>query len=65
MEKTYEQAVRELEKIVERLEGSDVSLEESIELFEEGIKLADICNQKLNTAERKFTKLADVANTQE
>lgn len=57
MELTYEQAIKELENIVSKLENSEVSLEESISLFEKGTELVKICNCKLNTAEQKFTQL--------
>ncbi len=57
MDLTYEQAIKELENIVSKLENSEVSLEESISLFEKGTELVKICNGKLNTAEQKFTQL--------
>ena len=57
MDLTYEQAIKELENIVSKLENSEVSLEESISLFEKGTGLVKICNGKLNTAEQKFTQL--------
>lgn len=57
MELTYEQAYKRLEEIVEKLENGSVPLEESIKLFEEGTKLANFCNSKLNAAEQKFTQL--------
>lgn len=57
MELTYEQAIKELENIVSKLENSEVSLEESISLFEKGTELVKICNGKLNTAEQKLTQL--------
>lgn len=56
-ELTYEQALKKLEKIVNNLESGSISLDESIKLFEEGTKLADFCNTKLNAAEQKFTEL--------
>lgn len=56
-ELTYEQAYKRLEKIVEKLENGSVPLEESMKLFEEGTKLANFCNTKLNAAEQKFTQL--------
>ena len=56
-ELTYEQAYKRLEEIVEKLENGSVPLEESIKLFEEGTKLANFCNLKLNAAEQKFTQL--------
>ena len=54
---TYEQALKKLEEIVNKLESGSTSLDESIKLFEEGTKLADFCNTKLNAAEQKFTEL--------
>ena len=56
-ELTYEQAYKRLEEIVEKLENGSVPLEESVKLFEEGTKLANFCNSKLNAAEQKFTQL--------
>lgn len=56
-ELTYEQAYNRLEEIVEKLENGSVPLEESMKLFEEGTKLANFCNSKLNAAEQKFTQL--------
>ena len=56
-ELTYEQAYKRLEEIVEKLENGSVPLEESMKLFEEGTKLANFCNSKLNDAEQKFTQL--------
>jgi len=48
-----EGALKALEKAVESLERPDLPLEESIELFEEGTKLSDICFAKLKEAEKK------------
>ncbi len=59
---TYEQAVKRLEEIVLRLENKDTPLEESINLFEEGTKLAAFCNEKLSTAKQKITELSDNSN---
>ena len=56
-ELTYEQAYKRLEEIVEKMENGSVPLEESMKLFEEGTKLANFCNSKLNAAEQKFTQL--------
>ena len=49
----FEDALSKLEKIVAKLEGGDVPLEESLKLFEEGIRLSRICNQKLDEAEKR------------
>jgi exodeoxyribonuclease VII small subunit len=49
----FEDALSKLEKIVAKLEEGDVPLEDSLKLFEEGIRLARLCNQKLDEAEKK------------
>ena len=55
--KTFEDAISQLESIVARLENGDLSLEESLKLFEEGIKLSRFCNQKLNEVQKKVKVL--------
>jgi exodeoxyribonuclease VII small subunit len=52
-EKKFEAAMARLEEIVSELEKGDVPLEQSLKLFEEGIKLSRICNKRLEEAERK------------
>ncbi|MGQ9509207.1 MAG: exodeoxyribonuclease VII small subunit [Thermodesulfobacteriota bacterium] len=49
----FEDALKKLEKIVLRLEEGEIPLEESLKLFEEGIRLSRFCNQKLEEAEKK------------
>ena len=49
----FEDALNKLEKIVSKLEEGDIPLEESLKLFEEGIRLSRVCNQKLDEAEKK------------
>lgn len=53
----FEKSIKELEKIVETLEKGDKSLDESIALFEEGIKLSKECNDMLDKAEKKVSVL--------
>ncbi len=48
-----EGALKALEKAVERLEKPDLPLEESIDLFEEGMKLSEVCFSRLKEAEKK------------
>ncbi len=55
--KTFEQSITELEKIVERLENGDVTLDESLELFEQGIKLSKSCQKMLDSAEKRVSVL--------
>nr|MBO2507566.1 exodeoxyribonuclease VII small subunit [Bacillota bacterium] len=55
----FEQALAALEKIVDRLEREDLSLEQALALFEEGIGLARFCSQRLDEAERKIELLVE------
>jgi exodeoxyribonuclease VII small subunit len=48
-----------IEAVHERLEQGDLSLEESVQLFEEGIKLSDACKKELEVAEGKIQLLVD------
>ena len=57
MAKTFEQSIAELEEIVEQLENGDVTLDESLGLFEKGIKLLKSCQKMLDTAEKKVSIL--------
>ncbi|MBM7581297.1 exodeoxyribonuclease VII small subunit [Caldicoprobacter guelmensis] len=50
-ELTFEEALKELEAIVSRLESNDLSLEEAMELFKRGVSLSAYCNAKLEKAE--------------
>ena len=54
----FEDALNKLEKIVSKLEEGDIPLEESLKLFEEGIRLSRFCNQKLDEAEKKVEILS-------
>lgn len=54
MEKTFEESLIELEEIVGRLEDGDMPLEESLALFEQGIKLSRDCRSRLTNAERRI-----------
>ncbi len=49
----FESAMAQLEEIVKKLESGELSLEESLSAFEEGIKLSKICAKILNDAERR------------
>ena len=54
MEKTFEASLAELEEIVAKLEDGDMPLEESLALFEQGIKLSRDCRDRLTNAERRI-----------
>ena len=51
--KTFEASMAELEEVVAKLETGDISLDDSLKLFEKGIKLAKSCQKKLDEAERR------------
>lgn len=52
-EMKFEEALKKLEAIVEDLERGNLSLDESLKKYEEGVKLAKICTKKLEEAEQK------------
>lgn len=52
-EEKFEQALNRLEGIVSKLEEGELDLEESLKLFEEGVRLSHFCNKKLDEAEKK------------
>ncbi len=55
--KTFEQSMKQLEKIVEELESRDLPLENALKKFEEGVKLSKFCSEKLDEIEKKVTIL--------
>ncbi len=59
MEMSFEEALTELEGIVEKLEKGQLSLDESLMLFEKGIKLVRECNDKLKSAQQKVEQLIE------
>ena len=59
-ELTFEQAVKELEKITVALESGNLGLEESMKYYEKGTKLADFCAKKLKEAELKIKNLSEI-----
>lgn len=54
---TYEDAINRLEEIVNILEKNEISLDESMKLFEEGTALTSYCSNKLKEAKQKITEL--------
>jgi len=61
-EKKFEEAMKRLEDIVQNMESGDLSLEDSLGIFEEGIKLVGFCSKKLEEAEKKVTMLVKESN---
>jgi len=60
-EKSFEEALEKLEKIVLELEEGELSLEEALKKFEEGVELSRFCTRKLTQAEEKVKKLIKTA----
>ena len=56
----FEEAMQRLQEIVGKLESCEVSLEESMKLFEEGAKLSSQCYQLLDKAEQQVTQLVKI-----
>jgi len=61
-EKSFEEALQKLEEIVSKLENGDIPLEESINIFKEGVELTKFCKEKLNEAETQLKKLVKDEN---
>ena len=57
MSKTFEENITALEETVRRLEAGDVTLDESLALFERGVKLSKECQKMLDSAEKKVNIL--------
>ena len=60
--KTFEEALEELENTVKELESDKLSLEESVKKFEKGIELSNHCNTLLAEAEKSITMLIEKSN---
>lgn len=55
----FEAAFAELQEVVRQLESGQLTLDESLRLFEQGVKLTRICSQRLDEAERQIEKLLE------
>ena len=56
-DRSFEECLQSLEKVVERIEGGELSLEDSLATFEEGVRLVQSCNRKLSDVERRIEVL--------
>jgi exodeoxyribonuclease VII small subunit len=56
-EKSFEEALQELEGIVNRLEQGDLPLDEALQFFEDGVKLSRYCHTKLDEAQKRVEVL--------
>lgn len=59
---SFEEALKNLEQSVERLESGDLPLEKALEVFETGIRMSHLCARKLEEAEKKVEVLLGVSN---
>ena len=58
-EKTFEELMETLEEITNKLEKEQLSLDDSVKLFEEGMNISKECNKKLEEAEKRITMLVE------
>ena len=56
-ENNFEANLKKLEVIVDRLESGDIGLEESVKLYEDGMKIKKICDKKLKDIEMQIKKI--------
>lgn len=61
----FEEAMKELEETVKKLENVDTTLDEAMELFEKGVSLTKTCRKLLGEAQLKVTKLVGGAEKEE
>jgi len=64
-ELSFEDLMKKLEEITNQLEKNELNLDESVVLFEEGMKLAKQANEKLENAEKRITVLLDTETLKE
>ena len=58
----FEEQLAALEGVIERLERGDLTLEQSVDLFEQGLRLSNACKQQLDSAEGRIQVLVDGGN---
>ena len=63
--RSFEQALSELEEHVRKLDGGELSLEDSLTTFESGVKLIRECSELLDDAEQRITELSDTPREDE
>ncbi|SDI96268.1 exodeoxyribonuclease VII small subunit [Salimicrobium halophilum] len=56
-EQSFEENMKQLEEIVEKLESGDVPLEKAIQYYHEGMKLSKVCNDKLTNVEGQMKQI--------
>ncbi|MGN0789711.1 MAG: exodeoxyribonuclease VII small subunit [Christensenellales bacterium] len=55
----FEQSMKELEAIIEKMENPDTSFEELVRLYEKGVELSNFCTQTIKNAQAKITLLKE------
>lgn len=58
----FEESMKQLQEVVDKLEKGNLTLDESIEEFQKGIKLSKLCSKKLDDVEKKITVLVEEQN---
>lgn len=64
-EKNFEELITELEDITNKLEKDNLTLDDSVQLFEKGMKISKECNEKLESAEKRITMLINTETGEE
>ncbi len=59
---SFEEALKELETIVSQLEDESITLEDSVTLYEKGVKLSTFCSEILNQAELRIEQVNEANN---
>ena len=61
----FEESMKDLELIVEKLEKGELNLEKSLQLFEEGVEISKKLNDQLKNAEKKVSELMNISKESE
>ena len=61
----FEESMKDLEQIVEKLEKGEQNLEKSLQLFEEGVEISKKLNDQLKNAEKKVSELMNISKESE
>lgn len=59
---SFEEALKKMDDIITKMDSDSISLEESVSLYTEGIKLADICDKELSKTKQKVSMIEDEIN---
>lgn len=62
---TLEEVFKQLDGVMKEMEREDISLEESFQLYHEGMKMLKVCNDKIDTVEKKMLILDEEGVTHE